>query len=403
MAHPQAVTFLKAGIVAARAGDKVEMRSMLRQATELDPGNESAWLWRANCADTPDESLDCLRRAIAINPNSQVARAGLPDAMVRAAVACAADRPRARKLLEEATALDARHEVAWLWRAGLADAPDQAVAYLRRVLTINPDNAKAQAGLARCEAEAARVWHCPICAAKTNNPRPTCASCQCVLTLEDPAAFDAARPADRAVVEAAAKRLHAALRQSPTAPGAFGLGLAYLNLGLREQGVEAVRAATGQAGANPQWPAQLDALLRHRPARRPQEPRPAAAKPLVLVVDDSATVRKMVAVALAAAGYRVGEADSGVAAARFVQDSGVPGLFLLDVTMPDMDGYTLCKLLRSNPETATTPVVFLTGKDGLLSKLRGHWAGASDYVTKPFDPQKLLAAVGKLLPVPAAG
>ena len=64
---------------------------MLRKSTELDPGNESAWLWLANCAATPDESLDCLRKALALNPNSQIARAGLPDAMVRAAVACAAD------------------------------------------------------------------------------------------------------------------------------------------------------------------------------------------------------------------------------------------------------------------------------------------------------------------------
>ena len=399
MAHPQAVTFLKAGIVAARAGNKVEMRSMLRQATELDPGNESAWLWRANCADTPDESLDCLRKALALNPNSPIARAGLPDAMVRAAVACAADRPRARKLLEEATALDARHELAWLWRAGLADAPDQAVAYLRRVLTINPDNKKARAGLAHSEALAARVWHCPICAAKTNDPKPTCANCRCVLTLENPAAFDGARPTNRPVVEAAAKRLHAAFRQSPSATSAFSLGLAYLNLGFQEQGVQAVQAAALQQGANPQWAAQLEAFLRHRPAT---PGRAADSRPLVLVVDDSPTIRKMVAVTLGAAGYRVVEADSGVAAARSVHDGGAPGLFLLDVTMPEMDGFTLCKLLRSNPVTAETPVVFLTGKDGLLSKLRGHWAGASDYLTKPFDPQKLLAAVGKLLPVTAA-
>ena len=206
MAHPQAVTFLKAGIVATRSGDKVQMRSMLRQATDLDPGNESAWLWRANCADTPDEAVECLRKALALNPAGRIARAGLPDALVRAAVAGAADRPRARRMLEEATALDARHELAWLWRAGLADAPDQALGYLRRVLAINPDNKKAQAGLARYEAKAARVWHCPVCAAATADPKPACAGCECVVTLENPAAFDGARPAGRRGGGAAAAR-----------------------------------------------------------------------------------------------------------------------------------------------------------------------------------------------------
>ena len=163
--------------------------------------------------------------------------------------------------------------------------------------------------------------------------------------------------------------------------------------------MRALQAATRQPGADPRWAAQLDALLRHRPAT---SGRAADARPLVLVVDDSPTIRKMVAVTLGAAGYRVAEAEGGVAAAKSVYNSGAPGLFLLDVNMPEMDGFTLCKTLRSNPETAKTPVVFLTGKDGLISKLRGHSAGASDYVTKPFDPQKLLAAVGKLLPVPPA-
>jgi len=109
-------------------------------------------------------------------------------------------------------------------------------------------------------------------------------------------------------------------------------------------------------------------------------------KPLILVVDDSPTVRKLVAGTLTTAGYRVVEAESGYAAADLIRTQGVPALFLLDVNMPGMDGFTLCKSLRSSPETAKVPVVFLTGKDGFISKLRSQWAGASDYLTKAVRP-----------------
>jgi DNA-binding response OmpR family regulator len=116
-------------------------------------------------------------------------------------------------------------------------------------------------------------------------------------------------------------------------------------------------------------------------------------------VDDSATVRAMVSELLTGAGYRVAAAESAEAAAKLVQGGTVPKLFVLDVNMPGTDGFGLCKALRAHAQTAGVPVVFLTGKTGLLSKLHGRWVGAAEYMTKPFQPDKLLATVGRLAPL----
>ena len=85
MAQAEAVVLLREGIDAARTGDKARTRDLLRQATELDPSNELAWLWRANSTDHPGEAVDCLRRVLQVNPANEKAREGLPDALVRAA------------------------------------------------------------------------------------------------------------------------------------------------------------------------------------------------------------------------------------------------------------------------------------------------------------------------------
>jgi PAS domain S-box-containing protein len=74
-----------------------------------------------------------------------------------------------------------------------------------------------------------------------------------------------------------------------------------------------------------------------------------------------------------------------------------PDLILLDVNLPGLDGFEVCKRLRSNPLTADVPIVFLTGASSTEEKLRGLELGATDYITKPFDPAELLARVRSAL------
>ena len=114
----------------------------------------------------------------------------------------------------------------------------------------------------------------------------------------------------------------------------------------------------------------------------------------ILVVDDSPTICKLVDIILKKRGFRVISASNGLEALARIND-GLPSMIFLDITMPRMDGYQLCKIIKANRETRDIPVVMLTGKDGLIDKVRGRMAGSTGYITKPFGPDTLLQAVEK--------
>ncbi|RMG04500.1 MAG: response regulator [Acidobacteria bacterium] len=114
--------------------------------------------------------------------------------------------------------------------------------------------------------------------------------------------------------------------------------------------------------------------------------------PLILVVDDSPTVRKLITTKLERSGYRVIQAIDGLDALEKI-NSAVPDLVLLDITMPNLDGYEVCKRIRSNEATKNIPVVMISGKDGFFDKVRGRMVGSSGYITKPFGPETLMKTV----------
>ena len=124
----------------------------------------------------------------------------------------------------------------------------------------------------------------------------------------------------------------------------------------------------------------------------PQEKR--TSRGTILVVDDSPTICRLVDIILKRRGYRVVAASNGLEALARIND-GLPSMIFLDITMPRMDGYQLCKIIRGNQETKDIPVVMLTGKDGFIDKVRGRMAGSTGYITKPFEPDTLLQAVEK--------
>src|SRR3954454_3742509 len=113
----------------------------------------------------------------------------------------------------------------------------------------------------------------------------------------------------------------------------------------------------------------------------------------VLVVDDDEDIRLLLRELLERAGYTVDEADSGRAALRHLF-ANAPAIVILDVTMPEMDGYQTLERIRDLSEV---PVIMLTARTQELEKVRGLSAGADDYVAKPFGRQELLARVQALL------
>lgn len=116
----------------------------------------------------------------------------------------------------------------------------------------------------------------------------------------------------------------------------------------------------------------------------------------VLVVEDSKTARKVVSLVLGRKGYNIIEATSGTEAILAIE--GVtPDLVLLDVMLPDMTGYEVLSTIRKNRELSDVPVVMLTGKCGAADRQKGMVSGSNEYLTKPFNPAKLLSVLGKYL------
>jgi DNA-binding response OmpR family regulator len=116
-------------------------------------------------------------------------------------------------------------------------------------------------------------------------------------------------------------------------------------------------------------------------------------QPPILVVDDEARYVQLITVNLRASGYRVVSASDGATALARAEHEE-PLLMLLDVMLPDMDGYEVCRRVR---EFSTVPIIMLTAKAEVSHKVTGLAAGADDYVTKPFSVEELLARVQAVL------
>ena len=116
----------------------------------------------------------------------------------------------------------------------------------------------------------------------------------------------------------------------------------------------------------------------------------------VLAVDDSPSIRQMVAFTLKNAGYDVVEAADGVDGLAKAKARGFD-LVLTDQNMPRMDGLTLVKNLRTVAQYRTTPILILTTESSDAMKAQGKAAGATGWLVKPFDPQKLLDVVKKVI------
>lgn len=116
----------------------------------------------------------------------------------------------------------------------------------------------------------------------------------------------------------------------------------------------------------------------------------------LLIVDDEPNLLLAVAACLRGEGYEVETARSGEEALVHVARR-VPDLIVSDIRMPRMDGYALARLLRSNARTDLIPIVFLTAKDESSDRIAGIRSGVDAYLTKPFEPDELVAVIGNIL------
>src|SRR5512143_2806374 len=116
----------------------------------------------------------------------------------------------------------------------------------------------------------------------------------------------------------------------------------------------------------------------------------------ILIVDDDLDTLRLVGLMLQHQGYRINAASSGIQAISMSQ-TDKPDLILLDIMMPEMDGYEVARKLRSDPATSHIPIIMFTAKTQVDDKVAGFEAGADDYLTKPTQPRELFAHVKAVL------
>ncbi|OYT73332.1 MAG: hypothetical protein CFK52_01805 [Chloracidobacterium sp. CP2_5A] len=291
------------------------------------------------------------------------------------ASAKAGDKGRARGLLIEVTEADPDNEVAWMWRASVSMTPKDAAWCLTKALGINPGNRQAQ------------EWLDKIRQLQDQPPAVT-------TPLSPPANADAqtvALPASGLPTIDNLPSVATSLSLLPdpsTSP-----------MPRTATTVQAMPAVSAPAPAVQPAPQPLP--LKYAPTKTGEAEKLASQLPpdakVILVVDDSLTVRRVITQTLESSGYRVVTAADGYEALAKLKEVKAD-LVILDVALPGgMDGYQLCRQIRAEKSRRSVPVVMLSSRESLFDKVQSRLAGATQYMTKPFKTEDLVLSIRRHL------
>lgn len=398
---------LSRGSAAARAGFLSVATKHFEQAAELAPDNPHVWRWLAWVANSPENSIRCLERLLELDPDNQAAAAGLSwtrsllsdlsdTNVVSSAISCHAD-----SLTTPVEAAAVSSDLPSATEASESDWPDSpiealpvSVAYETSVeLAPEPPETIVTQQIAPVVEEVSSAVVESSTVEPQTEAQPEFSSQDSPRRRWDDLVKRAAQMPLPELAEPASNDDVA----SPPTVVAAEQPLAG-NETTESTPAETLGATAGSDHATDTH-ADLETLSE---TFVPATDAPASdGRPLIMVVDDSPTVRKLVSLTLERRGYRVISAFDGVAAIKEL-GSCRPDLILLDINMPRLDGYRLCKLIKKHEATQSIPVVMLSGKDGMFDKLRGRLVGCSDYITKPFEADALTHKVAKYLNVTPA-
>jgi two-component system alkaline phosphatase synthesis response regulator PhoP len=117
----------------------------------------------------------------------------------------------------------------------------------------------------------------------------------------------------------------------------------------------------------------------------------------ILIADDNENIREALTYLLEDEGYKLWMAKDGAEALKEVRNVR-PDILFLDIMMPEMNGYDVCRIIKNDPELSKTYVIMLTAKGQVAEQERGKEVGADEYIVKPFSPMEILSKIKKLLP-----
>ena len=116
----------------------------------------------------------------------------------------------------------------------------------------------------------------------------------------------------------------------------------------------------------------------------------------ILIADDNENIREALTYLLEDEGYKLWMAKDGAEALKEVRNVR-PDILFLDIMMPEMNGYDVCRIIKSDPELNKTYVIMLTAKGQVAEQERGKEVGADEYIVKPFSPMEILSKIKRLL------
>lgn len=353
------ITLLQHGIALAKSGQRDEARTVFLDVTEKNPGNEVAWLWLGQIAETPNAKISYFTKALSINPDREPVRTALRDLLMEEGINCAKSgfKVQAHRHLSEVVFLDPTCEAGWLWLATVETDQAETVRYLENVVALNGQNQRAKEWLNRIKPPTRELAVLPDSPPVAQPPQPA-----------PEQSFEISN-----LIRTPSREMTAIRETTPAEP------------------------VPKPAGDSPERSGEYSLSPERYRSQPPVSAPPPKEKPvrgLVLTVDDSLIIRRAIASTLQKEGYQVIEAEDGMNALKLLNNC-LPDVILLDIAMPMMDGYEVCRLIRKNPILKSIPVVMLSGKDGFFDKVKGKMAGSTQYLTKPFQPALLIATVEK--------
>lgn len=399
-------TALRRGIAAARAGLRSVAAAQFERAAETMPDNANVWLWLAWMGNSPDNTIRCLEQVLELSPGHAVAAAGLMWAR-----ALASDAPIPPVDIPEASPIVIQIAPVESVEPKMESAVQEAFASPE----VTPDIAS------EMPTEVSPVVAIEL---PPNAPEPEPFEVTTAMDTEAAPEETPEKTEDFSLWNSQRRRWNDLVLRDPESPTDATAWPSLVPPPLPSLVPPPLPTATAPVPVEPESitrfqfrePIENRVTTPSFAAIEPDHSHESATevetlttsfhptteivssdgRPLVMVVDDSPTVRKLVSLTLERRGYRVISAFDGVAAIKEL-GSCRPDLILLDINMPRLDGYRLCKLIKKHEATQTIPVVMLSGKDGMFDKLRGRLVGCSDYITKPFEADALTHKVARYL------
>ena len=321
----------------------------------------------------------------------------------------------AKEALTRLLKLDRRNVKGWLWYSRIVDNLKALQMSLANAARIAPQDPEVAAEiktfkLAKENLNGKHFLRCPFCWFPFEEGTDRCPNCTGHLSINGwllkstPVAV-----ASQIILKKAVDRYTRVIGRDKNAKAHFFLGLAHLNLQNWEDALTHIDKSAKLEPMERFYSFQLQTLLNHMAsAKTPsagdllsvqKKPDPSQTAPevivkrkKVLVVEDSTTTRKVISIALSQNGYEIIEAGDGLEALSKLNEA-TPDLIILDIILPIMDGYKILSIIKENSEFEKIPVIMLTSKDGIISKVKGKVAGTAAYLTKPFDPAQLVETI----------